>query len=198
MRNSRMSWWRIGECIGPGLEERRYRRFPANARRHKERPSAAKTAPLRLCVRSLLRSRSSPACRRTTASRSGTRRRSGRPGSSIRQAARPTGSVLVLLDPQTILDVCHAGNRLCEIFSTPFIIAISNRTSQRHFSVLHHHLDIRSVEIVIVTQAIVDVFFNPLIGAAIAFWSASAVVPLFIHATSALGLVVTKPRRDFV
>jgi hypothetical protein len=57
----------------------------------------------------------------SSARRSRTRRRSRCAARRIRETGRPTGRVIILLDSQTILDVCHARHRFGDVFNSSFI-----------------------------------------------------------------------------
>jgi hypothetical protein len=102
------------------------------------------------------------------------------------------------LNPQSDLNVDHARHRFGDVFCAALILTAVDCAGKYYFAVNHLHVDLRSVEVIIVGQTIVDIFLDALVGSLIAFRTTSAMLTTCIHAASAFSFFVSKPRSHCV
>jgi hypothetical protein len=86
-------------------------------------------------------------------------------------------------------------HRVSDLFRATLVVAAVDSAGERHLAVLDCYHDLKSVEVIILAEPIVDVFSDALVGAAIILWSTSGTL---VHAPAALGVFITKPRSDRV
>jgi hypothetical protein len=99
-----------------------------------------------------------------------------------------------LLDSESIFNVRYATHRLGNIFSPSLVHATVHCARQSDFSVLYRHFNLRSIHVTF-AQAIVNVFFDTFIRAAVTFWTTPTIlIALRVHATPAFRFFITEPR----
>ena len=99
-----------------------------------------------------------------------------------------------MLDTQPVLDVRHTGHRFSNVFRTTLVVAVSDTSDQHHFGVGHDHLDVGSIEHVVVRHPIVYVFLDALVRSPVVLWTTSAAcVALCVLPAPAFRLFITEP-----
>ena len=104
-------------------------------------------------------------------------------------------TVTLFTHAQPVLDVVHARHGFSDVLRATLVIAIVNVARERHLAVFDCHHNLKRVEVIILSESIVDVFFDSLVGSAIVLWSTSATL---VHLAPAFGVFITEPRSDRV
>src|SRR5947208_5293333 len=90
-------------------------------------------------------------------------------------AKAATGEViLLLLDPETILDVLDAGHIFDNVLSHSLITAAVHKACESDLAVLNLDVNIRCIEIAVIGQPIVDVLSDAVVRTSVIFWPAAA------------------------
>ena len=112
---------------------------------------------------------------------------------AIRHAAA-TAARAAAIDANLIVYLGDARRLLDDVLDHPLDVPLVDRSAERHFAVLHADFDLAGIDLRVPCQLLVDVFLDPLIGAAVAFRSAADVTSALpglpaLHAAERAGRV---------
>jgi|GEM_PF-3857552 len=107
---------------------------------------------------------------------------------------------MLVAHTQPILYMTHATNGFSNVFRAALRIFIRYGTGECHFAVGYFYLDLRSIYPWVIAQTVIDVFFDPGVGALVAFGAHALVAPLVmrpfaeaVFPQAAVGIIIAKP-----
>jgi hypothetical protein len=80
-----------------------------------------------------------------------------------------TGEIVLLLNAEPVLNILDAGYIFNDIFGHSLVTAAVHKAAESDLAVLDFNVDIGCVKVAVVSQTIIDVFFDAIVGSSVVF-----------------------------